>query len=52
MHQLEHLVDNLKSVSFSDISCIPYDKQHIVADKIEDLLDCLQTLFNNNPKES
>tara|TARA_R110001606_G_scaffold225075_2_gene373170 strand:- start:475 stop:633 length:159 start_codon:yes stop_codon:yes gene_type:complete len=41
MEQLKQLLDNLERISFQDISEIPEDKQHEVADAIEQLQDKL-----------
>jgi hypothetical protein len=47
MEQLKQLLDSLERISFQDISQIPEDKQHEVADQIERLQDNLKLLSNN-----
>ncbi|SHG33524.1 hypothetical protein SAMN02745753_03716 [Marinomonas polaris DSM 16579] len=49
MEQLKQLLDNLELISFQDISEIPEDKQHEVAEQIERLQDNLKQL--NERKE-
>jgi len=44
MEQLKQLLDNLELISFQDISEIPEDKQHEVAEQIERLQDNLKQL--------
>lgn len=44
MEQLKQLLDNLELISFQDISEIPEDKQHEVAEQIERLQDQLRKL--------
>ena len=44
MEQLKQLLDNLELISFQDISEIPEDKQHEVAEQIERLQDELQCI--------
>ena len=44
MEQLKQLLDNLELISFQDISEIPEDKQHEVAEQIERLQDQLSVL--------
>lgn len=44
MEQLKQLLDNLELISFQDISEIPKDKQHEVAEQIERLQDNLKQL--------
>lgn len=43
MEQLKQLLDNLEHISFQDISEIPEDKQHEVADAIEELQDIIKS---------
>ncbi|WP_174714883.1 hypothetical protein [Marinomonas hwangdonensis] len=45
MEQLKQLLDNLELISFQDISEIPEDKQHEVADAIEHLQDLSRSLL-------
>ena len=44
MEQLKQLLDNLELISFQDISEIPEDKQHELAEQIERLQDDLKKL--------
>lgn len=44
MEQLKQLLDNLELISLKDISEIPEDKQHEVAEQIERLQDQLSVL--------
>ena len=43
MEQLKQLLDNLELISFQDISEIPEDKQHEVAEQIERLQDMIKS---------
>jgi hypothetical protein len=47
MEQLKQLLDNLELISFQDISEIPEDKQHELAEQIERLQDNLKLLSEN-----
>lgn len=44
MEQLKQLLDNLELISFQDISEIPEDKQHDVAEQIERLQDMIKSV--------
>ncbi|WP_212652743.1 hypothetical protein [Marinomonas sp. CT5] len=44
MEQLKQLLKDLERISFQDISEIPEDKQHEVAEQIERLQDQLSVL--------
>uniref|UniRef100_A0A6M3LUE1 Uncharacterized protein n=1 Tax=viral metagenome TaxID=1070528 RepID=A0A6M3LUE1_9ZZZZ len=50
MEQLKQLLDNLELISFQDISEIPEDKQHEVAEQIEQLQDQLSVLSKDKEK--
>lgn len=45
MEKLQQLLLDLEIVSLNDISEIPYDYQHILAAKIEDLQDQLKMVL-------
>jgi hypothetical protein len=47
MEQLKQLLKDLERISFQDISEIPEDKQHEVAEQIERLQDNLKQLSEN-----
>jgi hypothetical protein len=47
MEQLKQLLDNLELISFQDISEIPEDTQHELAEQIERLQDNLKRLSEN-----
>lgn len=44
MEQLTRLLKDLERITFQDISEIPQEEQHIIADRIEDLQDRLRKL--------
>ncbi len=50
MEQLKQLLDNLELISFQDISEIPEELQHEVADQIERLQDKLSVLSKDKEK--
>ncbi|WP_219704150.1 hypothetical protein [Marinomonas lutimaris] len=44
MEQLKRLLTDLERISFQDISEVPKERQHEVAEQIEQLQDILSTL--------
>ena len=44
MERLSRLLKDLERITFEDISEIPQEEQHIIADQIEDLQDRLRKL--------
>ncbi|WP_417526375.1 hypothetical protein [Marinomonas shanghaiensis] len=44
MEQLKRLLTDLERISFQDISEVPKERQHEVAEQIEKLQDSLSTL--------
>lgn len=42
------LLFTVKSITFEDLSKIPLEEQHLIAEKIEELQDYLEAQLNNS----
>lgn len=45
---LSQLLEDLEQISLDDIAMIPEDKQHLMAENIENLQDQLKEVMNEN----